>query len=126
MWTLPLSFLQYLYGNDATARRAHELERIEALNKAIPNVEVHETIMRAWQLHQRKARETRESEMNARYESMQEALEELKNTSTFLFREATEVSKFNTVRGTKGEAGKQASIEGRIPGLFPRQMAVLG
>jgi len=117
--------LQYLYGTDATTRKAQELERVEALNKVVPNADVHETIMRAWQLHQRKKREERATEMQERYDCMIRAIEELERTSPRLFEEATQKNKFNTVKGTLGEAGKKASVEGRIPGLFPRQMPVL-
>ena len=117
--------LQYLYGNDASARKAQDMERLEALNKAIPDPEVHETIMRAWQLFKRKQREQRDLEMQERYECMVNAIEELKKASPYLYSEAVEKSKFNTVRGTKGERGRKASAEGRIPGLFPRQMQVL-
>lgn len=63
--------------------------------------------------------------MQERYDSMINALDELEKTSPFLFQEATQKNKFNTVKGTAGEAGKKASAEGRIPGLFPRQMPVL-
>lgn len=81
--------------------------------------------MRAWQLHQRKKREERATEMQERYDSMIKAIEELERTSPRLFEEATQKNKFNTVKGTQGEAGKKASLEGRIPGLFPRQLPVL-
>jgi large subunit ribosomal protein L40 len=110
---------------DASARKSQDLERFEALNKAIPDPEIHETIMRAWQLHKRKQREQRESEMQERYEAMINAIEELKEASPYLYSEAVEKNKFNTVRGTKGDQGRKASVEGRIPGLFPRQMQVL-
>lgn len=81
--------------------------------------------MRAWQLHQRKQRESRTSEMQERYDCMINALNELEQASPHLFQEATQKNKFNTVKGTQGEAGKKASAQGRIPGLFPRQMPVL-
>lgn len=117
--------LQHLYSQDITARRARDLERAEALKKVVPNAEVHETIVRAFQLLQRKKREQRETEMQERYECMVNAVEELKKTSPYLYHEAVEKDKFNVVVGTVGEAGKKASKEGRIPNLFPRQMPVL-
>jgi len=116
---------KYLYGDDASARKAHDLERFEALTKVIPDLEVHETIVRAWQLHKRHLREEHEQEIERRYASMQGAIVELEKTSKPLFDAAVHGPKFSTVRGTKGEAGKRASAEGRIEGLFPRQLPVL-
>lgn len=63
--------------------------------------------------------------MEERYACMLKALDELEKASPFLFEEAVQKHKFNTVKYTQGEAGKKASVEGRIPGLFPRQMPVL-
>lgn len=63
--------------------------------------------------------------MARRYESMRAAIEELERTSKRLFDAAVHGPKFSTVRGTKGEQGKKASAEGRIEGLFPRQLPVL-
>ena len=96
-----------------------------ALKRVIPDPQVHETIMRAWQLHKRKQREARESEMQGRYDSMIQALNELEKTSPALFNSATGGPKFSTTRGTKGDSGKRASLRGRIEGLFPRQLPVM-
>ena len=91
----------------------------------MPSREVHETIVRAWQLHERRKREEREAEMQARYDTMLGAIKELENTSTALFEAATKGPKFSTVRGTQGPDGKRASLNGRIEGLFPRQLPVI-
>lgn len=117
--------LQTLYGSDATARRQSESARASALQEAIPDVDVHETIVRAWQLHKRQQREGHQQALQDRYESMLEAIDELEKVSRPHWKLATQGPKFSTVRGTKGEAGKRASLEGRIEGLFPRQLPVL-
>ncbi|KAL7007592.1 hypothetical protein EMMF5_002668 [Cystobasidiomycetes sp. EMM_F5] len=116
---------KFLYGTTPTIRKAQNLARAEAVDAAIPSLGVHETIMRAWQLHRRQVREQREAEMQARYDSMQAAIAELEKTDVNLFRLATGGPKFSTIRHSGGEEGKQASLAGRMNGLFPRQMPVM-
>lgn len=122
---MDLALSQALYGNDASARKAYDLERQAALEKVIPDATVHDTIMRAWNLLQRNQRNKHSREMQARYDCMQSALTKLEQVSPSLFKLATGGPKFSNVRGTAGDAGQRASREGRIPGLFPRQMPVI-
>jgi large subunit ribosomal protein L40 len=57
--------------------------------------------------------------MRDRYESMREALAELERSDERLFAIATEPEKFSTLKGSVEE-----SLEGRLEGLFPRQLWV--
>jgi hypothetical protein len=96
---------------------------VAALKAAVPNLEVHDTIDRAWKLHQRKAREAHSANLKARYDSLQHAMLELQQASPRLF-DAAAAPADNVPSGTKAEEGKVASRQGRIPGLFPRQLRV--
>ena len=88
-------------------------------------MEAHETIMRAWQLRERTLREQREQDMQKRYDCMLKALDMLEQTDTRLFNLATKGPKFTNIRAPAGTDAKQASLDGRIEGLFPRQLPVL-
>lgn len=115
-----------LYGDDASVRKANDLARMAALRAVVPDPDAHETIVAAWQLHTREKAEAHAAEMEARYESMRSAIDELQRTDPRTYALATQGAKFSTVKGTRGESGKKASAQGRIDGLFPRQMPVLG
>ncbi|KAJ1301543.1 hypothetical protein OPQ81_008791 [Rhizoctonia solani] len=60
-----------------------------ALERVIPSAEAHETIERAWKLHQRQVREWREAELKRKYESMRRAVEVLKELDPVSYAEAT-------------------------------------
>ena len=49
-----------------------------ALKKAIPSKQAHETIERAWLLHQRHVRRSREAELRRKFESVRNAMESLR------------------------------------------------
>lgn len=101
-----------------------------ALERAIPSVEAHETIERAWQLHQRHKRESAQAELGAMHRRMQEAVEELKGVDERLYHWATVPRdqrrlikpEAEALRGTKGSVRK--ALEARIEGLFPRELRV--
>ncbi|KAF8308422.1 hypothetical protein DL93DRAFT_2086909 [Clavulina sp. PMI_390] len=101
-----------------------------AIERAIPSVEAHETIERAWQLHQRHKRESAHAELDAMHRRMEEAVEELKEVDDRLFHWATVPRdqrrlikpEAEALRGTKGSVRK--ALEARIEGLFPRELRV--
>lgn len=101
-----------------------------ALHRAIPSVEAHETIERAWKLHQRHKREDQLAELSAMHARMQEAVEELKSVDDRLFHWATVPRdqrrlikpEAEALRGTKGSVRK--ALEARIEGLIPRELRV--
>ncbi|KAH9065875.1 hypothetical protein EDB87DRAFT_900779 [Lactarius vividus] len=101
-----------------------------AIQLAIPSKQAHDTIERAWLLHQRHQRWKREEELARKYECMRKAMDELEKIDPHLFKEAnrvddprqrgvaeTELAK--TLRGVEKKA-----LESRLPGLFPRELRV--
>ncbi|KZT72931.1 hypothetical protein DAEQUDRAFT_554100 [Daedalea quercina L-15889] len=100
------------------------------LQRAIPSVQAHETIERAWFLHQRHVRRRRFAELERKHQCMQRAMEVLKQISPKLYKEANveedprarspeEVEVGKTLRGAEKKA-----LESRIRGLFPRELRV--
>lgn len=99
-----------------------------AIQRAIPSVQAHETIERAWLLHQRRARKQREEESSRKFASMERAMDELEKTNPFLYTEATrtedprhrtpeEIEKSKKLRGIQ-----RKMMESKMAGLFPREM----
>lgn len=82
----------------------------------MPSPEVHETISRAWQLHQRAAREAHEGEMERKYQSLRSALALLEETDADLFEKAVGGRKFQNVT--------QKGSNARLEGLVPRELRV--
>jgi hypothetical protein len=117
--------VQTLYGSDASARKTQDLARKAALDKVMPDPEIHETIMLAWELHCKRQYKEQQDALDNRFKTMVKAIDELEKTDIGLWKAATQGPKFSTVRGTKGDEGKRASMAGRIEGLFPRQLPVL-
>lgn len=101
-----------------------------ALHRVIPSVEAHETIERAWQLHQRHKREEKLVELSAMHARMEEAVQELEQVDQRLYHWATVPRdqrrlikpEAEALRGTKGSVRK--ALEARIEGLFPRELRV--
>lgn len=99
-----------------------------ALKKAIPSKQAHETIERAWLLHERHLRWKRDEEANRKFECMRKAMSELERIDPVLFKEANRVEDprkrtdvetelLKTLKGAEKKA-----LEGRLPGLFPREL----
>ncbi|GLB35733.1 putative mitochondrial translation [Lyophyllum shimeji] len=59
-----------------------------ALQHAIPSVQAHNTIERAWLLHKRHVRKQREAELARKFECMRKAMEELQRVDSRLYMEA--------------------------------------
>jgi large subunit ribosomal protein L40 len=117
------NYEQILYGEPDDPLPSDE-ERLAAVSKVVPSLDAHETIELAWKIRQRKEREAYQSDMRDRYESMRAAIEELGRTDRRLYGIATKPDKFSTIKGIKGNAGVQESLEGRLEGLFPRQLRI--
>ena len=101
---------------------------MKALRRAIPSKQAHETIERAWLLHERHMRWKRNEEAERKFECMRRAMAELEKVDPILFKEANrtedprkrtpaEVELSKTLRGAPKKA-----MESRLPGLFPREM----
>lgn len=99
-----------------------------ALKRAIPSKQSHETIQRAWLLHERHLRWKREEESERKFRCMEKAMSELEKVDATLFKEAnraedprtraqSEVEMLNSLRGAAHKA-----LESRISGLFPREI----
>ena len=98
------------------------------LQRAIPSVQAHETIERAWLLHKRHTRWKRNAELDRKFECMRKAMAELEIVDPRSFVEANrpedprarsvvEVEFTKSLRGPERRA-----VEARIRGLFPREM----
>jgi large subunit ribosomal protein L40 len=101
-----------------------------ALQRAIPSKQAHETIERAWLLHQRQLRQKREAEMERKFECMKNAMDVLRQVDLRLYMEANkkddprvrspdEVQMLKTMRASEIRA-----MESRIRGLFPRELRI--
>ncbi|KAH7922864.1 hypothetical protein BV22DRAFT_1093911 [Leucogyrophana mollusca] len=101
-----------------------------ALQRAIPSVQAHETIERAWLLHQRHLRKKREAELARKFECMRAAMEELEKIDSRLFMEANKQEDPRARSEAEVAALKNMSepekraIESRPRGLFPRELRV--
>ena len=89
----------------------------------MPSLEAHETIERAWKLHERQQREAQQGALQAKFESLQAAMVELERASPRLY-DAAQRARPNVSSATQGKEGQQVSQAGRIPGLFPRQLRI--
>ncbi|KAF9786914.1 hypothetical protein BJ322DRAFT_685785 [Thelephora terrestris] len=98
------------------------------LQRAIPSVQAHETIERAWLLHKRHTRWKRNAELERKFECMRNAMAELEVADPRSFTEANrpedprarsvvEVELTKSLRGPERRA-----VEARIRGLFPREI----
>ena len=101
-----------------------------ALQHAIPSVQAHRTIERAWLLHRRHLRKRREAELARKFESMRLAMEELRKVDSRLYMEANKSEDPRARSMTEMELAKTLktselrTLEGRIRGLFPRELRV--
>jgi large subunit ribosomal protein L40 len=101
-----------------------------ALQSAIPSVQAHETIERAWLLHKRHVRKEREAELARKFAKMEEAMDELYRLDSRLFLEANRSDDPRAKSAQEMELAKKLkmsevkTLESRIPGLFPRELKV--
>ena len=114
--------------NTASPTGSWRPDTMRALKKAIPSVEAHETIERAFKLYIRHQRQRRQAELERKYECMRNAMVELEKLDPRLaleanrpedprVRTAAETALLTTLRGPE-----KKSTEGRIRGLFPREL----
>jgi large subunit ribosomal protein L40 len=99
-----------------------------AVQRAIPSVQAHETIERAWLLHERHVRQAREAERARKFACMKEAMDTLHELDPELYRAANRVEdprhrtplEMDLSKTLKGP--EKRALEGRIRGLFPRDL----
>lgn len=113
-----------MYPQDSWETLTSDDARLKSLSQVVPSAEVDDTIWRAWQLSRRHKREQQQADLRARYEALESALKMLENTDKRLFDLATS-ERISSTRGT-GNISKdqELSKEGRLPGLFPRQLPI--
>ena len=101
-----------------------------ALQRAIPSKQAHETIERAWLLHQRQLRQKREVEIERKFGCMKKAMDVLRQVDPRLYmgankkddprvRTPEEIQMLKTMRASEIRA-----MESRIRGLFPRELRI--
>jgi len=101
-----------------------------ALQRAIPSKQAHETIERAWLLHQRQLRQAREAEMARKFESMKKAMDVLRKLDLRLYMEANKKddprvrTQEETMMLKAMKASEIRAIESRLRGLFPRELRI--
>lgn len=99
-----------------------------ALQRAVPSVQAHETIERAWLLRQRQIRKAREAELARKFACMKEAMDILHDLDPELYQAANRVEdprirtplEMELSKTTKGP--EKRALEGRVRGLFPRDL----
>ncbi|GAA5864542.1 hypothetical protein JCM1840_000537 [Sporobolomyces johnsonii] len=94
-----------------------DADRLAALSQVIPSAEAHETIQRAWALHQRHRREAHSAELARKYASMRAAIDLLEQTDKALWEKAVGGKKFQNV----DQAG---ATNARLDGIVPRELRV--
>lgn len=101
-----------------------------ALQHAIPSVQAHETIERAWLLHKRHIRKRRDAELARKFECMKTAMQELYEIDSHLWMEA---NKPEDPRGRNDEEKQlmrslkpteARTLDARVRGLFPRELRI--
>lgn len=100
------------------------------LQRAIPSVQAHETIERAWFLHKRHVRRARQAELERKFNCMKQAMETLRELDTRLYTEANVEEdprqrselELETLKTLKG--GAKRAVDSRIRGLFPRELRI--
>ncbi|PPQ76986.1 hypothetical protein CVT25_014804 [Psilocybe cyanescens] len=101
-----------------------------ALQRAIPSVQAHETIERAWLLHKRHIRKAREAETARKFECMKKAMDVLHEVDPILYMEANKKDDPRARLPQEVEAMKtmkvshKRAVEARIRGLFPRELRI--
>ncbi|KAK7026174.1 hypothetical protein R3P38DRAFT_2946797 [Favolaschia claudopus] len=102
----------------------------QTIQRAIPSVQAHHTIERAWLLHRRLVRKRREAELARKFECMKGAMNELKRVDSRLYSEANKVedprarSKVEMEKMKQLPALEARAFDARIRGLFPREMRI--
>ncbi|KAJ7755067.1 hypothetical protein DFH07DRAFT_500690 [Mycena maculata] len=100
----------------------------QTIQRAIPSVQAHHTIERAWLLHRRHVRKRREAELARKFECMRRAMEELKGLDFKLYMEANQVDDPRRRSAVEMEMIKNLpalearAFDARIRGLFPREL----
>ncbi|KDR85633.1 hypothetical protein GALMADRAFT_234624 [Galerina marginata CBS 339.88] len=101
-----------------------------AIKRAIPSVQAHDTIERAWLLHKRHIRKAREAETARKFECMKRAMDVLHDIDPRLYMEANKKDDPRARTGEEMEAMKTLkaseirAMEARIRGLFPRELRI--
>lgn len=101
-----------------------------ALQHAIPSVQAHHTIERAWLLHQRHVRKKRDAELARKFECMRRAMEVLEEVDSRLYMEANKQEDPRGRSDVEMELAKSMKpsekkvLDARIRGLFPREMRI--
>lgn len=102
----------------------------QAIQSAVPSVQAHNTIERAWLLHKRQTRKHREAELSRKFECMKKAMEELEKIDTRLYMEANRQEDPRARTTAEMQLAKSLrsselrALEARIRGLFPRELRI--
>jgi large subunit ribosomal protein L40 len=102
----------------------------QAIQRAIPSVQAHDTIERAWLLYKRQIRKRREAELARKFECMKRAMDELEKIDARLYLEANKQEDPRARSAAEMELAKSLrsselrTMEARIRGLFPRELRI--
>nr|GAT61359.1 predicted protein [Mycena chlorophos] len=116
--------------NKATPTGTWRSDVRKTIQRAIPSVQAHDTIERAWLLHRRHIRKRREEEIARKFECMRTAMDELRRVDMNLYMEANKVEdprkrtqkEMETLKSLPGLEGR--AFDARIRGLFPREFRI--
>ncbi|KAF5374987.1 hypothetical protein D9758_000525 [Tetrapyrgos nigripes] len=101
-----------------------------AIQHAIPSVQAHNTIERAWLLHRRHVRKRREAELARKFDCMKGAMDELAKIDGHLYYEANRTEnprarsavEQQMIRSLKSSEAR--AFDARIRGLVPRELHI--
>ncbi|EED80869.1 predicted protein [Postia placenta Mad-698-R] len=100
------------------------------LQRAVPSAQAHNTIERAWLLHRRHLRRTRQAELERKFQCMQTAMETLRQVDPKLYLEANKEEDPRARSKAQAELAKtlrvpeRKALESRVRGLFPRELRI--
>ncbi|KAJ7204482.1 hypothetical protein GGX14DRAFT_647255 [Mycena pura] len=116
--------------NKATPTGTWRPDVRQTVQRAIPSVQAHNTIERAWLLHKRHVRKRRETELARKFECMRQAMDELRSIDLRLYMEANKVEDPRRRSQIEMDMAKAMPVlearafDARIRGLFPREAKI--
>lgn len=104
--------------NSASPTGAYSPNHIEKLKTVLPSAEAHETIERAWQLYQRDRRHQRARALEAKFESMKAACDELERITSVPAASPTDASS----ESSEAESSSPSMTTKRAQPQYPRYL----
>lgn len=111
--------------SSASPTGAYAPNHVEKLKTVLPSAEAHETIERAWQLYQRDRRQQRTRALEAKFESMKAACDELERITSVPAPSPTDASAASEAEAESSGSSKRAAQPQYPRYLYDRAMSRL-